>query len=176
DVVAALCAADADASPRDRHGRDALTLACLSTRASAATVGKLLAATGADPRATDNEGRSALDCATSAGRWDLVAILDPDTELPASVGDSHQPEPDAATADHLLDALRFGHWAIVGSFASLVREWPQTELAGLYLALADGEHPRACAWLLDHGLDCHARTAEGVALIEAVSDALARQS
>ncbi len=167
EVVAALCRAGADTRARDRHGRDALTLACLSSRASAATVRALVDA-GADPHAADADGRSALDCATHAGRWDLVAVLDPSRELPASVADTATPDPEAATPDHLLDALRFGHWAIVGGFAHVVRDWPSTETARLYLALADDGHAHARAWLLDHGLPADARLADGQSLFHAL--------
>ncbi len=171
EVVEALCAAGADTTPRDRHGRDALTLACLSTRASAATVGALIAA-GADAHACTESGQSALACAVDAGRWDLVAVLDPSTELPASIAATRMPDPDAATADHLLDALRFGHWAIVGTFATHVQTWPASECARLYLALADAEHARARAWLLDHGLSPQATLADGQPLFVALLETL----
>ncbi|HEX7338365.1 MAG TPA: ankyrin repeat domain-containing protein [Rhodanobacteraceae bacterium] len=171
DIVAMLCAAGADIATRDRHGRDALMLACLSSRASAATVGELMQA-GADPRGTDEDGRSALDCATSAGRWDLVAILDPSSELPANVAAQQTPDPEAATPEHLLDALRFGHWAIVGGFATLAPTWPASDLARLYLTLADAKRPRACAWLLDHGLAPDAHLADGERLFDALLAAL----
>lgn len=171
DIVRALVNAGADPTPRDRHGRDALTLACLSSRASAATAGVLVEA-GADPRATDEAGRSALDCATQAGRWDLVAVLDPSAELPSSVADTHHPDPESATPEHLLDALRFGHWAIAGSFTRLVREWSASQQAQLYLSLADAEHARARAWLLDHGLPADARLDGGRLLVEALIDNL----
>lgn len=170
-IVRALVNADADLAPRDRHGRDALTLACLSSRASAATVAVLMDA-GADPRATDDGGRSALDCATHAGRWDLVAVLDPTAELPASVADSRSPDPESATPEHLLDALRFSHWAVASSFSRIVREWTPAQQAALYLALAQTEHARARAWLLDHGLPANACLEDGRHLIEALIDAL----
>lgn len=171
DVVAALCDAGADPALRDRHGRDALALACLSTRAGAATVATLIAA-GADARAHAPESHSALEYATDAGRWDLVAVLDPTTELPASIAAARAPDPEAASPDHLLDALRFDHWAIVGSFAARVREWPAHERARLYLVLADGSHSRACAWMLDHGLAADDRLADGRRLFAALLEAL----
>lgn len=171
DIVHALIDAGADISPRDRHGRDALILACLSSRASAATVSALIDA-GADPHAGDADGQSALDCATSAGRRDLVAILDPSAQWPADAAAPPAPDPEAATPEHLLDALRFGHWNIVGDFSGQVRDWPPATLAGLYLELADAEHARARRWLLDHGLQVNARLDDGRLLFTALVDAL----
>ncbi|EIM02434.1 ankyrin repeat-containing protein, partial [Rhodanobacter denitrificans] len=135
--------------------RDALTLACQSPRAHADTVRALLAL-GAEPKAAGGDGRSALDHAAGAGRWDLVALLDPDTPLPASLSQDVLGE-GSDTPAHLLDALRFGHWAIVSGFVERVRDWPQTELARLYLELAAPGLGAARRWLLDHGLDAEAR-------------------
>lgn len=169
-IVQLLAEAQPDARARDGHGRDALTLACQSPHAHADTVRALLAL-GAEPKTPGSDGRSALDHAAAAGRWDLVALLDPDTPLPASL------EPDALLAEgadtpaHLLDALRFGHWAIVSGFAARVREWPQAELARLYLELAAPGLGTARRWLLDHGLAAEARLAVACTGDEATVDA-----
>lgn len=170
-VVSALGSAGAAPGLRDRHDRDALTLACQSPHAHASTVLALMAL-GADPRAAGSDGRCALDYATVAGRWDLVAILDPDHPLPACLATPASPDPDAATPAHLLDALRFGHWTMVSSFASRAREWPPATLAGLYLELCGAEHRAAREWLLDHGLDAEATLDGGVRLFEALLDRL----
>jgi ankyrin repeat protein len=154
-IVQRLAEAHPDARVRDQHGRDALTLACQSPHAHAETVRALLAL-GADPKAPGSDGRSALDHAAAAGRWDLVALLDPDTPLPASLSQDVLSE-GADTPAHLLDALRFGHWAIVSGFAERVREWPQPQLAQLYLDLATPGLAAGRRWLLDHGLDAEAR-------------------
>ncbi len=154
-IVQLLAEAKADAGARDSHGRDALTLACQSPHAHAETVRALLAL-GAAPKTPGSDGRSALDHAAAAGRWDLVALLDPDTPLPASLSQDLLAE-GADTPTHLLDALRFGHWAIVSGFAERVREWPQPQLAQLYLELATPGLAAARRWLLDHGLDAEAR-------------------
>jgi ankyrin repeat protein len=159
-IVEMLALAQPDARARDHHGRDALTLACQSPHAHADTVRALLAL-NAEPTTPGSDGRSALDHATAAGRWDLVALLDPDTPLPAS----HSRDLLADGADtpaHLLDALRFGHWAIVSSFAERVREWPQAQLAQLYLELAAPGLGAARRWLLEHGLSAEARLAPAV--------------
>ncbi|WP_158882676.1 ankyrin repeat domain-containing protein [Rhodanobacter sp. L36] len=154
-IVALLAQSQPDARLRDHHGRDALTLACQSPHAHADTVRALLAL-GAEPKTPGGDGRSALDHATAAGRWDLVALLDPDTPLPAS--HSRDLLADGAdTPSHLLDALRFGHWAIVSGFSERVREWPQAQLAQLYMELAAPGLSTGRRWLLEHGLDAEAR-------------------
>jgi ankyrin repeat protein len=154
-IVQLLAEGQPDARARDNHGRDALTLACQSPHAHGETVRALLAL-GAEPKAPGSDGRSALDHAAAAGRWDLVALLDPETPLPASHSRDLLAE-GADTPAHLLDALRFGHWAIVSSFAERVPEWPQAQLAQLYLDLTTAGLGAARRWLLEHGLDAETR-------------------
>ncbi|MBE1160211.1 ankyrin repeat domain-containing protein [Dyella acidiphila] len=154
-VVQLLADAQANALARDKHGRDALTLACQSPHAQVETV-RVLLALGAEPKTPGGDGRSALDHAAASGRWDLVALLDPDTPLPASL-DLDTIAEGADTPAHLLDALRFGHWAIVSGFAGRVREWSQAQLAQLYLELTEPGLGAARRWLLDHGLQAEAR-------------------
>ncbi len=154
-IVQRLAEAKAGALARDQHGRDALLLACQSPHAHGATISALLAL-GAAAKTPGGDGRSALDHATAAGRWDLVALLDPDTALPANL--SHELLDEGAdTPAHLFDALRFGHWATVSVFTERVRTWPQAQLAQLYLDLATPGLGAARRWLLDHGLDAEAR-------------------
>ncbi|MCX7512691.1 ankyrin repeat domain-containing protein [Frateuria hangzhouensis] len=154
ELVQALAEARADARARDSHDRDALTLACQSARAQAGTARALLAL-GAEPMRPASDGRSALDHAAAAGRWDLVALLDPASPLPASLdGDTDE---SAETPERLLEALRRGQWAVVATFAERVRHWPQARLARCYLELcAPGMGP-ARRWLLEHGLAAEAR-------------------
>lgn len=160
-IVQLLAQAGPDATVRDQHGRDALTLACQSQRAHAETVRALLGL-GVDPKAPGSDGRSALDHAAAAGRWDLVALLDPDTPLPASLSvDALASGED--TPGHLLDALRFGHWAVVSTFTQRVREWPPAELARLYVELGEPGLGAARRWLLEHGLsaETHVEGSDG---------------
>ncbi len=154
-IVQLLGEAGADVAARDQHDRDALTLACQSPRTHADTVRALLALGGA-AKAAGADGRSPLDHAAAAGRWDLVALLDPQTPLPASLS-TDLLAAGADTPGHLLDALRFGHWAIVSTFAGRVREWPQAQLASLYLDLAAPGLGASRHWLLEHGLEPEAR-------------------
>ncbi|WP_329741730.1 ankyrin repeat domain-containing protein [Dyella sp. A6] len=165
-IMQLLAEAQPDARARDKHGRDALTLACQSPHAHADTVRALLAL-GAEPKTPGSDGRSALDHAAAAGRWDLVALLDPDTPLPSTLEPDTLLTEGADTPAHLLDALRFGHWAVVSSFATRVREWSQAERAQLYLDLSDAGLSTARRWLLDHGLDAEARLATGASAVPA---------
>jgi len=155
-IVELLAQATPDPRARDSHGRDALTLACQSPQARAETVRALLAL-GAQPREAGMDGRSALDHAAAAGRWDLVALLDPETPLPASMSDAVVPEAGADSPDHLLDALRFGHWAVASTFARRAREWPASQLAAMYFELSAPGLCASRAWLLEHGLEAEAR-------------------
>ncbi|SEJ21331.1 ankyrin repeat domain-containing protein [Frateuria terrea] len=153
-IVQALAHAHADANARDSHDRDALTLACQSSRAQAETVRALLAL-GAEPKRPCSDGRSALDHAAAAGRWDLVALLDPECPLPATLGGDAQDDTDTPT--RLLDALRHGQWAVAAAFAERARQWPQDQLAQLYLELSEPGLGAARHWLLEHGLAAEAR-------------------
>jgi ankyrin repeat protein len=155
-IVQLLAEAQPDARVRDVHGRDALTLACQSPQAHAETVRALLAL-GAEAKTPGADGRSALDHAAAAGRWDLVALLDPDTPLPTNLRFDEALAEGADTPAHLLDALRFGHWAIVSTFTQRVKEWPASQLAQLYLDLAGPGLGAARRWLLEHALAPEAR-------------------
>ena len=170
-VVALLAERNPDVNACDQHGRTALMLACQSPRANAACVRALLEL-GADPARKGSDGRSAIDQASAAGRWDLVALMDPDAALPASHARGNEPDPGADTPQHLLDALRFAHWSVVARFEERVRTWPVTELAALYLDLADHADAAPRAWLLEHGLDGETRLDDGSRLFDALLDHL----
>ncbi|MEI7036770.1 ankyrin repeat domain-containing protein [Fulvimonas yonginensis] len=153
-LVQALAEAHADALARDSHGRDALTLACQSPRADAETVRALLAL-GAEPTRVGSDGRSPLDHAATAGRWDLVALLDPQSPLPASLG-GEAPAEGTDGPEPLLEALRAGQWAVVSAFAERARGWPMERLAQCYLELTQPGLGAARRWLLEHGLSAEA--------------------
>lgn len=170
-TLAVMAAYQPAAAVRDSHGRDALTLACQSLRADAETV-RILLQLGVDPHAPGTDGRSALDHAATGGRWNLVALLDPDTPLPAAHQDDVRPETGADTPEHLLDALRFGHWAAVSGFRDLAAGWPSQTRINVYLQLLGPEHANARRWLFGHGLDPAARLADGRPLMAAVVEAL----
>lgn len=170
-ALQALAVATPDQSLRDMHGRDALLLACQSIHADTDTV-RILLDLGADPRAAGKDGRSALDHAASAGRWNLVALLDPNTPLPASHCDDLAPEVGADRPEHLLNALRFGHWAAVSGFRQLIKQWPEATRIELYLQLLEPGHANARRWLFENGLDPAARREDGLHLAGAVLDHL----
>src|SRR5262249_36344099 len=97
----------------DGIGRSALIIACQSRQAGENTIRVLLSA-GASPALQTAEGKRAVDFAAAAGRWNIVALLDPEYPLPASVAEAAVAPPSSPeSALHLLDALRFSHWNIV---------------------------------------------------------------
>lgn len=170
-VLVRLAGAHPDVGAADHHGRTALLLACASPRANAECVHALLGL-GADPTRTGSDGRSAIDRASAAGRWDLVELLDPGVPVPATRAARGEPAADEDTPAHLLDALRFAHWSVVARFAGRVAQWPATALAALYLDLADHADPEPRTWLLQHGLDVEARLADGGRVFDALLERL----
>jgi ankyrin repeat protein len=154
----------------DTGGRTALIVACQSRHASEETVRALLSL-GADRALAGQDGKRALDHAADAGRWHVVALLDPAYPLPSSLGVGAPPL-HGASVDHLLDALRFGHWNVAAEFTAVLGEWPPSALADLYFDLADPEHAEARAWLLNHGLHGDVVLGDGRLLGEALLEAL----
>ncbi len=169
-IIHALGKRKVDPDRIDATGRTALVIACTSRLASEETVRALLAL-GADRSIAAGDGKRALDHAAASGRWHIVALLDPAYPLPSNLSASAPPA-DAANAAHLVDALRFGHWNVADAFRASVADWPATELAALYLDLADAEHPRARDWVWNCGLSIDARLGDGRSLIDALIDAL----
>lgn len=174
-VIHALGRRKADPDREDANGRTALVIACQSRHASEEAVRALLSL-GADRARADADGRRALDHATAAGRWHIVALLDPAYPLPSNLGGGLPPA-QLANADHLLDALRFAHWNVAEEFIGVLHEWPASALADLYLDISGDEHAVARTWLLNHGLAADAATGDGRlladSLIEALPDSLA---
>ncbi|NCT69289.1 MAG: hypothetical protein GXC76_16795 [Rhodanobacteraceae bacterium] len=166
-VIHRLGKRKADPDRVDAGARTALMIACQSRHAGEETVRALLAL-GADRTLVGRDGKRALDHAAGAGRWPIVALLDPAYPLPSSLADA----PQSASADHLLDALRFGHWDVAAGFSGHMHDWPPAALADLYLELADAEHTRARHWLLNHGLAGDPQLSDGRALIEVLTTRL----
>jgi ankyrin repeat protein len=94
-----------DASVCDAAGRNALAIACQGTRADGELVDALLAL-GVDPQQAGRDGRRAIDYAVAAGRWSLVARLDPHYPLPACVADSAEELADVPPLSRLRVALQ----------------------------------------------------------------------
>jgi ankyrin repeat protein len=156
EVIALIAAKKPDANRVDHLGRSALVIACQSRQAKVDSV-RALVALGVDRSLACHDGRRALDHAVAAGRWDLVAAIDPAYPLPASVADAAVPDATGDTPAHLLDALRFGHWDIAARFAPRLAQWPADDLAGVYLDLAVHPDAKPRAWLLRRGLSPDAR-------------------
>ena len=177
EVIEELAAHKPAADLVDHGGRSALIIASHSKRASEDTVRRLLAL-GAARSLAVADGRRAVDFAAAAGRWNIVALLDPEYPRPATVSDVADQGPCAADSpEHLLDALRFSNWSVVELFAECVRAWPQAERARLFVDLATHSDAATRRWLLNHGLDANATLADGTPLLRAtlqlLPDALA---
>jgi len=160
----------------DHGGRTALLIACQSARANEDTA-RLLLAMGADPRHATNDGRRALDVAVAAGRWLVVALLDPHYPLPASLT-RDDIEPDAGghapdRAQLLARALRHGRCELAQELCALEPRLAAEELATAFLQAADGATPEALELALRAGLDPHHLDAQGRGLVERV---LAREA
>ena len=155
----ALLAAGADPEAVDAQGRHALLLACAAEVPSSALVARLLEL-GLDPARRDRDGRSAVEVAAGAGRWRLVALLDPAYALPASVqADAGEaPLPDRAPLVLLREGLDAGRYEDLERVAALVSP---AELGAL---LAPGDElptPARIDWLVAQGADLEARDADG---------------
>jgi len=170
-VLELLSSTHPDIQARDLHGRDALCLACQSPRVNADTVQQLLNL-GADPHTPGPDGRSALDHTCAAGRWDLLAVLDPHAALPTHLIGITEPEPGADTPEDLANALRYGHWAVAATFVPLFRGWTSACQAQLFTDLSDPNQDAPRAWLLEHGLDAEAHLSSGVRLFDALVERL----
>jgi ankyrin repeat protein len=173
-VIHALGKRKANADALDARECSALMIACQSRHASEETVRALLSL-GADRARVGADGKRALDHAAAAGRWHIVALLDPAYPLPSSLGGG-APSPQHASTDHLLDALRFGHSNVAAEFVGMLGEWPPSALADLYFDLAEAGQEDARVWLLNHGLGGDAQLGDGRALLEALVTALPASS
>ena len=152
DVVKLIAAQDPARDAVDASGRTALIIACQSRHACEATVRQLLVA-GVSRDIAAPDGRRAIDFAAQAGRWNIVALLDPDFPLPANIAEvSGARDDDVDLAVHLLDALRFGHWQVVDDCAEDFRDWSAAQRLSLFRELAEHAAPAPRFWLLAHGL------------------------
>ncbi len=142
-VIDVLAARSPDANARDASGRSVLTIACRSRRADVGTLRRLLAL-GADPLATDPQGRRALDDALQTGRWRLVALLDPAYPIPASIAEALAQDAPAADAG-ATDAA---------SAPDATADAPDADDIARRLALGDRIAPDA---LFAHALDAAQR-------------------
>jgi ankyrin repeat protein len=157
-VVDALYAAGADVAAVDHEGRNALAFAALAELPSTATVKRLLEL-GADASLPGADGRTPVDIAAAAGRWSLVALLDPAYPLPASVGgDAAQAPPDRTPQSLLRDGLVERQAQGLDALARLLGP---RELGELLHEPQLALRADAIAWLLARGADADTRDAHG---------------
>lgn len=177
-VLEQLHAHGPDIAAVDGEGRNALLLACQGEHVALPLVRRLLEL-GVDPAQTDHAGRHAVDMAAVAGRWRIVAELDPDYPLPSAVAEAVAlPEPDApadalngmgAAAPDLpqpdrapIELLREGlQGARREGLDVLARLCTARELGGLLHAPALARRGDAVAWLLAHGAAAETPDANG---------------
>lgn len=160
-VLRRLATARPDVSSCDHEGRNALVHAC-EAGASAECL-QVLLAMGVDNGQRDGNGRRALEVALGAGRWPLVAVLDPDYPLPASLVDGSGGEPEPATTpppersprERLRDALQCEPFD-AASATELVGRLEAGDFAVLLLECCEGDLQRL-DWLLAHGASADAR-------------------
>ncbi|HEU4813672.1 MAG TPA: ankyrin repeat domain-containing protein [Xanthomonadaceae bacterium] len=152
----------------DGAGRNALAVACSVDAPSPALVQRLVEL-GVDPGQAGEDGHSAIDLAAEAGRWTLVATLDPAYPLPVSVAD---PASDAAgtAADRrpatlLREGLRAGRFDELDALAALLTPG---ELGELLFEEDDAPSAARMEWLLDHGADPEWRDALGDTALHAL--------
>lgn len=144
-----LLAAGADVRATDANGANALHLACAAETPSLALVRQLLAL-DVDPLAPDTQGRSALAIAEAAGRWSLVALLDParsSADLPADGEILPERPPSLLLREALLERAEPARLHVLAG--RLVR----AELDALLVDPEIAAAPSRVAWLLRHGAD-----------------------
>ncbi|KFN50057.1 ankyrin repeat domain-containing protein [Arenimonas composti] len=149
-ALARLAQARPDVAAVDAHGRSALVLATMG--GAGADFVRHLMAIGVDPELRDADGRRALEHALGAGRWPLVAVLDPHYPLPASIAEGLAQGPFEKSPKELLrEALVSGS---LESADAMLRHGAGPEpvaLAALLLDFAGDGRLELVDWLLRHG-------------------------
>lgn len=184
-VIALLARAKADPMAADQEGTDALMAAAESIAADVDTVEALLRL-GADRNRRDRAGRSAVDRAVAAGRWPVVARLDPDYPLPSAIAEAELlPELELEGRDRaslITTALRHGRIDVAATLFQLPPPLPESDRVAITARLVDAPRSALDWWLARvvdasfverHGtrLLSEALTGEGrsLALVEALS-------
>ena len=149
-VLARLAQARPDVAAVDACGRNALVLA--AEAGAGPEFLRHLIALGVNPEQRDQDGRRALEHALGAGRWPLVAVLDPSYPLPASVAESLSEGHFEKTPRELLrEALLADRRESAEAMLRLGAGPDADGLAALLLEFAgDGDAVRF-DWLLRHG-------------------------
>lgn len=150
----ALVAAGAARDAVDAQGRGALALATLADAPSLDLVQRLVAL-GVDPALAGTDGKRAVDLAAEAGRWTLVAALDPAYPLPARVADdSRTAPPDRTPCALLREGLRQAPYVGLDNLARLLSP---RELGSLLVEPELAASAERIEWLLAHGADAETR-------------------
>lgn len=152
EVLRVLAAHPApDPSVTDQQGRNALTLACLSSSNDPALMEQLLAM-GVDPEQRDHDGRRPIDHAMANGRWRLVAALEPEQPLPSSIAAASEngAEEQRTPLELLQQALHDGEFALAQSLFELAVPDPAA-CDALLLECVDDADPAVVQWLFAHG-------------------------
>jgi ankyrin repeat protein len=146
----------------DHAGRNALAIACQNGRCDVAGLA-LLQQLGVDPQHAGNDGRRPLDHAVAAGRWALVAQLDPSYALPACLADDDDELVDAPPLARLRLALENGRLGAARELRDLLVD-SDDELRTLFLDLAAHLPPPALHVLAER-VDHERRDAHGDTLL-----------
>lgn len=153
EVVRGLVNPRLEADVVDAQARTPLHLACAAPATTPELV-RLLLDLGVDPARPDGDGRTALELCVDAGRWPLVAELDPGYPLPASVAEAIEAEAEAelTPAQRLERALRERRFEAAGrALQALALDPPG--LAAQLLEYAGESELDVFDWLLAHGAD-----------------------
>ncbi len=158
---------DARADPRacDGTGANALHLACAAEAPSAALVQRLMAL-GVDAQAVNADGCSAIDIAASAGRWTLVALLDPARALPMAM----ERDEDGVVPDRpplLLLRERLLEGVDAHALAPLAGLLGKAEYSGLLCDAEVASDPARVEWLLRQGANPDSRQRGSLAPVAA---------
>ena len=166
EVVQALLPYRPDLQAVDGSGLNGLWLASAAEGIQVGLIQQLLALQ-LDPGITDAHGRRAVDMAAAAGRWAVVAALDPGYELPAAVSEqlsaSEPGSPPAGLPDRpplelLREALGFGN---TRGMDALARLCSPAELGSLLHEPAVLEQVDSVRWLLEHAADLQVANGAG---------------
>lgn len=148
DTLVRLLKAKPDLYAFDMEGKNALHLAC-EYGASPEFI-KLLIQHGLGVDATDVEGRLALDIAIAKENWPLVAVLDPQHEIPSSLADGlfEDHKPVASPRQNLREALRQEN---ADDKSRYLQECDAASLSVLLLEFSGDADFSKMDWLMQHG-------------------------
>ncbi len=148
ETLARLLKAKPDLYAFDMEGRNALHLAC-ECGASPEFV-KLLVQHGLAKDATDVAGRLAIDIAIAKENWPLVAVLDPQHEIPSSLADGlfDDYKPSSSPRQNLRQALKQEN---TQDWLRCLSDCTTMDVSVLLLEFCGDADFSRVEWLLQHG-------------------------